>query len=153
MSNIPALKITPLFCTVGHKSHDPHLHVFLMEAGFMTFVNHCTPHVHFTTFSNHFLSRWGFIIHILKRTTFLTSVTLDRDEVGQKSINMTDLLKIERFYFVLLWLISLRYKVTEVHKKLERSILFWLLVQPFNRCTNLPSYFLSGKEQVSFMCE
>jgi len=28
--------------TVGHKSHDPYFHVFLMEAGVMTFVAHCT---------------------------------------------------------------------------------------------------------------
>jgi len=28
--------------TVGHKSHDPSFHVFLMEAGVMTFVTHCT---------------------------------------------------------------------------------------------------------------
>jgi len=28
--------------TVGHKSHDPCFHVFLMEAGVMTFVAHCT---------------------------------------------------------------------------------------------------------------
>jgi len=29
-------------CTVGHKSHDPCFHVFLIEAGVMTFVTHCT---------------------------------------------------------------------------------------------------------------
>jgi len=29
-------------CTVGHKSHDPCFHVFLMEAGVMTFVVFCT---------------------------------------------------------------------------------------------------------------
>jgi len=29
-------------CTVGHKSHDTCFHVFLMEAGVMTFVAHCT---------------------------------------------------------------------------------------------------------------
>ena len=29
--------------TVGHKSHDPCLHVFLMEARVMTFAAHCTP--------------------------------------------------------------------------------------------------------------
>jgi len=29
-------------CTVGHKSHDPCFHVFLMEAGVMTFVAHST---------------------------------------------------------------------------------------------------------------
>jgi len=28
--------------TVGHKSHDPCFHVFLMKAGVMTFVDHCT---------------------------------------------------------------------------------------------------------------
>ena len=28
--------------TVGHRSHDPYFHVFLMEAGVMTFVAHCT---------------------------------------------------------------------------------------------------------------
>jgi len=28
--------------TVGHKSHDPCFHVFLMEAGVITFVTHCT---------------------------------------------------------------------------------------------------------------
>ena len=27
---------------MGHKSHDPYFHVFLMEAGVMTFVAHCT---------------------------------------------------------------------------------------------------------------
>jgi len=30
------------YYTVGHKSHDPCLHVFLLEAGFMTIVAHCT---------------------------------------------------------------------------------------------------------------
>ena len=29
-------------CTVGHKSHDPCIHVFLMEARVMTFVAHGT---------------------------------------------------------------------------------------------------------------
>jgi len=29
-------------CTVDHKSHDPCLHVFVTEAGIMTFVAHCT---------------------------------------------------------------------------------------------------------------
>ena len=32
-------------CTVGHKSHDPRFHVFLMEAGVMTFVTHCTLYI------------------------------------------------------------------------------------------------------------
>ena len=29
------------YCTVGHKSHDPCFHVFLMEIRVMTFVTHC----------------------------------------------------------------------------------------------------------------
>ena len=29
-------------CTVGHKSHDPWFHVFLVERRVMTFVAHCT---------------------------------------------------------------------------------------------------------------
>jgi len=29
------------WCTVGHKSHDPYFHMFLMEARVMTFVAHC----------------------------------------------------------------------------------------------------------------
>jgi len=32
-------------CTVGHKSHDPCNHVFLMEARVMTFVAYCTVHI------------------------------------------------------------------------------------------------------------
>jgi len=28
--------------TVSHKSHDPYIHAFLMEARVMTFVAHCT---------------------------------------------------------------------------------------------------------------
>jgi len=32
-------------CTVSRKSHDPCFHVFLMEAGVMTFVGHCTQKI------------------------------------------------------------------------------------------------------------
>jgi len=35
-------KCDDYYSTVGHKSHDPYFRVFLMEAGFMTFVAHCT---------------------------------------------------------------------------------------------------------------
>jgi len=34
------------YCTVGPKSHDPCFCVFLMEAGVMTFVTHCTMYRH-----------------------------------------------------------------------------------------------------------
>jgi len=37
-----AVKVAIFACTVGHKSHEPFFNVFLMEAGVMTFVTHCT---------------------------------------------------------------------------------------------------------------
>jgi len=46
-SNISGCKVRRKFerCTVGHKSHDPCFHVFLMEARVMTFVVNCTAFV------------------------------------------------------------------------------------------------------------
>ena len=38
----PKTGVLFLQCTLGHKSHDPCFHIFLMEAGVMTFVDHCT---------------------------------------------------------------------------------------------------------------
>jgi len=36
----------PGFVYSGPQTHDPSFHIFLMEAGVMTFVGHCTGEVH-----------------------------------------------------------------------------------------------------------
>jgi len=51
--------------TVGHKSHEPFFNVFLMEAGVMTFVTHCTS------------SDWGLGREIGRRTRWPLTVSHD----------------------------------------------------------------------------
>jgi len=42
MNSAAVLCALCIHCTVGHKSHDPSFHAFLMGKGVMTFAAHCT---------------------------------------------------------------------------------------------------------------